>query len=319
MNSVLPIWLQAANDRLMQAYRSERLPHAVLIIGRVGDGLHRFGQQLSHQLLCTSTSPRPCGQCRACQLVAAGSHPDQRVIEPEGKSDTIKVDAIRDIANFMHETAQQGGNKVIRLTRADRMNNNAANALLKMLEEPTANTFLLLETESLSRLLPTVRSRCRLLRLERPTIEQAQQYLQQQKVTDRLDDRLALTAGAPLAAEALSDETLAAWQQRVERFRQERGFSALAAFIAEQDSEALLTQLMVWIDGAVHQQFDTEVAVSNLDTPVVTPLAALPSAKLFAFRDLIVSLKESLAGQANLNAQLWSEQLASRWLELTSG
>jgi len=276
MSAALPIWLQSANDRLMQAYRAERLPHAVLIIGRVGDGLHRFGQQLSHQLLCTSMSERPCGQCRACQLVAAGSHPDQRVIEPEGKSDTIKVDVIRDIANFMHETAQQGGNKVI------------------------------------------VRSRCRLLRLDRPTPEQAQQYLQQQNVTDRLDDRLALTAGAPLAAEELSDETLAGWQERVERFRQERGFSALASFIAEQDSEALLTQLMIWIDGAVHQQFHTEVAVSNLDAPVVTPLSALPSTKLFAFRDLIVSLKESLAGQANLNAQLWSEQLASRWLELTS-
>lgn len=318
MSLGLPDWLQPANDRLMHAYRDERLPHAVLIIGRVGDGLHRFGQQLSHQLLCTGVAARPCGQCRACQLVLAGSHPDQRLIEPEGKSDTIKVDAIRDIANFMHETAQQGGNKVIRLTRADRMNHNAANALLKMLEEPTANTFLLLETESLSRLLPTVRSRCRLLRLDRPTTAQAQQYLQQNQVTDRVDDRLALSAGAPLAALELSDEVLAAWQQRVERFRQERSFSALAAFIAEQDSDALLTQLMLWIDGAVHQQFKTDVAISNLDAPLVTPLAAIASNKLFAFRDRLVRLKESLAGQANLNTQLWSEQLAQHWLELTS-
>ncbi|PTY36627.1 DNA polymerase III subunit delta' [Saccharospirillum sp. MSK14-1] len=318
MSSALPVWLQPANDRLMLAYRAERLPHAVLIIGRVGDGLHHFGQRLSHQLLCTAATDRPCGQCRACQLVAAGSHPDQRVIEPEGKSETIKVDAIRDIANFMHETAQQGGNKVIRLTRADRMNNNAANALLKMLEEPTANTFLLLETESLSRLLPTVRSRCRLLRLDRPTLEQAQQYLDQHNVTERVEDRLALTAGAPLAAVELTDDTLSAWQERVERFRQERGFSDLAAFIAQQDSDALLTQLMIWIDSAVHQQFHTNTPISNLDAPVVTPLSGLPSTQLFAFRDLIIRLKESLAGQANLNAQLWSEQLASRWLELTS-
>lgn len=318
MSSALPNWLQAANDRLLQAYRAERLPHALLIIGRAGDGLHHFGQRLSHQLLCTSSAARPCGQCRACQLVQAGSHPDQRVIEPEGKSATIKVDAIRDIANFMHETAQQGGNKVIRLTRADRMNHNAANALLKMLEEPTANTFLLLETESLSRLLPTVRSRCRLLRLERPTQQQARQYLQQQQVTDRLDDRLALMAGAPLAAAELTEQMLASWQERVERFRQERGFSALAAYIAEQDSEVLLTQLMIWVDGAVHQQFQTPGAISDLDAPLVTPLSALPTEQLFAFRDLIVSLKQSLAGQANLNAQLWSERLAARWLELTA-
>lgn len=314
----LPVWLQTANDQLLQAYRAERLPHALLIIGRVGDGLHLFGQLLSHQLLCTSDAARPCGECRPCQLVKAGSHPDQRVIEPEGKSDTIKVDAVRDIADFMHETAQQGGNKVIRLTRADRMNNNAANALLKMLEEPTPNTFLLLETESLSRLLPTVRSRCRLLRLDRPNADQARQYLEQQAVTERLDDRLALTAGAPLAAAELSDEALAAWQERVERFRQERGFSALAAYIAEQDSNALLDQLLLWMDSAVHRQFHTQQPLSSLDAPVVEPLSALPGEALFAFRDQVLRLKESLAGQANLNAQLWSEQLAARWLELTS-
>lgn len=315
----LPIWLHAANERLMQAYRAERLPHAMLIIGRVGDGLHSFGQQLSHQLLCTAEGVRPCGQCRACQLVQAGSHPDQRLIEPDGKSLTIKVDVIREIAHFMHETAQQGGNKVIRLTRADRMNHNAANALLKMLEEPTPNTFLLLETESLSRLLPTVRSRCRLLRLDRPTAEQANQYLAQAGVTDRIEDRLALTAGAPLAAAELPAESLNVWAERVERFRQERGFSALAAYIAEQDSQELLTQLMVWVDAAVHRQLATGTHSSPLDAPLVEPLSAIPTASLFAFRDVIVTLKEGLAGQANLNAQLWSEQLAARWLELTAG
>lgn len=316
MSSELPVWLQAANQRLMQAHQTNRLPHALLIIGRVGDGLHSFGRHLSQQLLCTGAH-KPCGECRPCQLVRAGSHPDQRVIEPDGKSETIRVDAVREIAGFMHETAQQGGNKVIRLTRADRMNNNAANALLKMLEEPTPNTFLLLETESLSRLLPTVRSRCRLLRLDRPDLDQARAYLQQAGITDRTDERLALTANAPLAAAQLSDDALAAWAERVERFRLERGFSALAAFIAVQDADALLEQLLLWVDGAVHRQYQTRQPISTLDGPLIDALSNLPTQALFVFRDYLLQLKEGLAGQANLNAQLWSEQLAAHWLELT--
>lgn len=312
----LPVWLRPDLDRLHQQFAQGRLPHALLLVGRGGDGLHRFADQLARLLLCTGPAP-PCGNCKACQLLHGGAHPDRLVIEPEGKSATIRVAQVRELADFIHGTAQQGGNQVIRLTRADRMNNSAANALLKMLEEPTPNTYVLLEAESVSRLLPTVRSRCRLCRLARPSADQARAYLADQGVTEAVDDRLALTDQSPLAAADLDQAALDAWIERVRTFRRERGFSALAAFIGQQNAEPLLQQLLLWVDSAIQRQYGAAPALTRADAELSGALQPLPAVSLFAFRDYILELKRGLADQANLNQQLWSEQLAARWLDLT--
>lgn len=110
----LPAWLTPVSSQIEQVLSQGRLPHALLLIGRAGDGLHDLGRHLGDLMLCQQAE-KPCGLCKSCLLVKAGVHPDRLTIEPEGKSEIIKVAQIRQIGDFMHETPQQGGNKVIRL------------------------------------------------------------------------------------------------------------------------------------------------------------------------------------------------------------
>jgi DNA polymerase-3 subunit delta' len=312
----LPVWTRSLTDQIAASADTQRMPHALMLVGREGDGLALLGDHLRQGLLCKQPGIQPCGQCKSCLLVRAGAHPDSRILEPEGKSLTIRVDQIRGIADFMHETPQQGGNKVIRLTHSEKMNTAAANAVLKMLEEPTPNTYLILESTSLSRMLPTVRSRCRLYKLERPTPEQATQWLATKGI-EQAEQRLAMTDGAPLSAGQVTDEAIDQWNRQVSCFQQERNFTALAAFIQQQDPETLLNQTLLWVDTAIRRLHQQAAAVPPRDEDLVQALQGLPTVSLFGFRDYIVQLKQGLQQQANLNQQMWSEQLSSRWLEMT--
>lgn len=312
----VPAWLAPASKRVRQILDQGRLPHALLLIGRSGDGLHDLGRFLGDMILC-QTENRPCGQCKSCLLVKAGAHPDRLTIEPEGKSAIIKVAQVREIGDFMHETAQQGGNKVIRLVGADRMNAASANALLKMLEEPNRDTYLILEAASLSSLLPTVRSRCRIYKLDRPTAEQARDYLGAQGIeATEAPQRLSMAEGAPLEAAAFDAEAIENWNRQVATFGRERGFGNLAAFINQQEPERLLRQLLLWVDAALRMQHNTDIALPDADRQLAERLRQVEGVSLFGFRDYILELTDGLQNQANLNQQMWSEQLAARWLEL---
>ena len=135
--------------------------HAYLLHGPAGIGKRALAERLMYLLLCQRPAGlEACGQCKSCSLLAAGSHPDHYVLEPEEADKAIKVDQVRDLVSFVVQTAQMGGRKVVLIEPVEAMNINAANALLKSLEEPSGNTVLLLVSHQPSRLLPTVKSRC---------------------------------------------------------------------------------------------------------------------------------------------------------------
>ena len=141
MTDVLPwqvdLWRQLAG-RAQHA-------HAYLLHGPAGIGKRLLAEQLMALLLCQRpVEARACGECKACQLLAAQTHPDHYVLEPEEVDKAIRVDQVRDLVGFVTQTAQLGGRKVILLEPAEAMNLNAANALLKSLEEPSGDTVLLL-------------------------------------------------------------------------------------------------------------------------------------------------------------------------------
>ncbi|MFO6082911.1 DNA polymerase III subunit delta', partial [Pseudomonas aeruginosa] len=135
--------------------------HAYLLYGPAGIGKRALAEHWAAQLLCQRPAAAgACGECKACQLLAAGTHPDYFVLEPEEAEKPIRVDQVRDLVGFVVQTAQLGGRKVVLLEPAEAMNVNAANALLKSLEEPSGDTVLLLISHQPSRLLPTIKSRC---------------------------------------------------------------------------------------------------------------------------------------------------------------
>ncbi len=186
MTGPLP-WQRDLWERLVA--RRDRLPHAILFVGMEGVGKNLLAEQLARLLLCGHPGERACGVCRGCELLAAGTHPDLHVVQPEavfrssdallavyaqryaprdkGKdskdskdSVDIRVDQIRALIEASQTRPQIAGRKVLILTPAETLNANAANSLLKLLEEPPADSQLLLVTSRPSRLPATVRSRC---------------------------------------------------------------------------------------------------------------------------------------------------------------
>ena len=150
---------------LAGAIRHDRVGHAYLITGPSQVGKTTLARTFAQALNCTAVSEiRPCGACRACQLIASDRHPDVRVLLPEvsgrGKK-SIKIDQIRQLQQALSLAPYEARTKVAIIKDFDAANVNAANAFLKTLEEPPNNVVLLLTASDADVLLATITSRCR--------------------------------------------------------------------------------------------------------------------------------------------------------------
>ena len=207
----------------------ERLPHALLLHGGRGIGKRHLMKAYAQLLLCESpVEATPCGRCAGCQLIAADNHPDLRWLTPAAlmpdrddaggngedseidRSETrsskskpsreILIDQVRKISEFLAISSHRGGRRVVLLLPAEALNAPAANALLKVLEEPPPGVTFLAVSDQLDAVLPTILSRCVLLRAPTPSHAQALAWLQSNGVT-RAEAKLAEAGGAPLCIE----------------------------------------------------------------------------------------------------------------------
>ncbi|WP_455217769.1 DNA polymerase III subunit delta' [Kaarinaea lacus] len=196
-------WQTAIWQDLQRRVREGNLPHALLFAGGRGTGKADFARQQANSLLCDNpdTSGKPCGQCHACGLLVAGSHPDLRVVEPAEEGKAILIDSIRALGEFLALKGQYGQRQIVIINPAEAMNRLAANSLLKTLEEPTPEALIILVSSKPSLLLPTIRSRCQQLAFSPPDTATGTAWLQEQ-VGKGVDGAalLALGDGAPLEA-----------------------------------------------------------------------------------------------------------------------
>ncbi|AEH44468.1 DNA polymerase III, delta prime subunit [Thermodesulfatator indicus DSM 15286] len=145
---------------LKQAQEENRLPHAYLFLGPEGVGRETTALSLFRRLLCVKQSG--CGECVPCKKFERGNHPDVEIIQPQGKS--IKIEQIRELEAKLYFRPLEAERRFILFTDAEAMTREAANALLKSLEEPPAYTLFVLIAKSTEGLLPTIVSRCQVLR-----------------------------------------------------------------------------------------------------------------------------------------------------------
>jgi len=184
-----PPWLLDALETL-RGIRA-RLPHALLIRGPPGWGEERLANALALDLMGLESG----------RDAREAAHPDLRWVQPE--DGVIKVDSVRRIVEFLVQTPQSAGRKIAVIEDADRMNVNAANALLKSLEEPPPESFIALSTGAPERLLPTVRSRCQHLGIRRGTEDEVWAWFDAAGIDRQTAAGLAVECGgAPFAIAA---------------------------------------------------------------------------------------------------------------------
>ncbi|WP_105626100.1 DNA polymerase III subunit delta', partial [Cronobacter sakazakii] len=171
-------WLRPSFEHLVGNWQAGRGHHAVLIHALPGMGDDALIYALSRWRMCQQPQgQKSCGECRACQLMQAGTHPDYYLAEPEKGKSTLGIDAIRDISEKLYDRARLGGAKVVWIKEAAQLTEAAANALLKTLEEPPENTWFLLGCRVPEQLPATLRSRCFSWHLAPPDTRYAEAWL----------------------------------------------------------------------------------------------------------------------------------------------
>lgn len=211
-------WHEESWQQLLSAKQAGRLHHGLLLVDKLGTGLAEFAQALAAKLLCEEDNNLACGQCSACLLHQNQNHPDYLFIEPEEEGKAIKVDQVRSVNEFFALTAHAQQHKVVVIQPADAMNRNAANGLLKILEEPPKNAVLILATNNDAFLPITIRSRCQKIHLGKASSNKLKQaWLEKQITTNNSEQLLRLFDNAPLYA--LDSEKSQLLNERVEVLR----------------------------------------------------------------------------------------------------
>ena len=164
-------------EQLSKAVSSKRVPNAYLFSGPKGVGKRLVSERFMQMVSCLSPNEKnePCFQCRGCKKTVDRNHPDQFIVEPDGEK--IKIGQIRALQSQLQFHPLESSRKVAIIDDADRMNEAAANSLLKILEEPPELTHFILITSLPNALLPTIRSRCQHLPFNPLNDEELANYL----------------------------------------------------------------------------------------------------------------------------------------------
>lgn len=322
---ILP-WQGQYWHQLIRLYAERRVPHALLLTGPAGIGKFALAYAFAQRMLCQrvaeiKSSEISCGECHACHLMQAQSHPDFCLIQPEQEGHVIKIDQIRQLREFIQNTSHQGGYQVVIIEPATAMNAYAANALLKTLEEPTSNTLIVLISDQRKALPITITSRCQRVRIHIPPRETALFWLQQNQPSDvNWAILLDATQGAPLLAREWHEKGLwALYQNLIQDLyalcKQEKDPLQLAMQWKEASLLWILDTLFQWLLKllCIQQGLDKQ------DDTLINACAQYVSLSgLLDFSSYLQQLRADALGPYNLNQQLLLESLFIRWTQYVS-
>lgn len=325
-NAIQPMppfeWQQTLWEDYCGRISDDKLPHSFLLAGQLGIGIEELSLAMGQFLLCLSPLNQiACGRCRGCQLLHAETHPDLMRVEPEGAGKQIKVDQVRAISKFVDQTAQQGGYKVIVLGLAESMNVNAANALLKNLEEPAGRTVFILISHQVSQVLPTIRSRCATVTLFPPEKDKSLAWLSTAGV-EQGEALLFEARGAPLLAKRWSDEGV--FQERLNILQDlvtvaARSLEpmAFAKKWAKHEPMQVLEPMLICIESILSKHLGGKELPEHY-LGIKSALAHCKEPMLFRLRDRLCERKAQFRASPNLNAPLFIEELILDWSAIVS-
>ncbi len=316
---------------LVERYQGAGLPHASLLLGNEGTGKRPLAFRLAKFLLCQAADKKTtkdasfCDNCHSCKLIDAGSHPDYFICDQEAKGKQIKVDAVRKLNDFLAKTPQISACQVVQIYPVEAMNTNASNALLKTLEEPSGESYLLLMVERLGSVMPTIRSRTQRINLHPPTIELAVEWLAKRLPSTPVEDlasALRQCGGGPLKADdwlregllAQDEAYISLMQGWLSGQKQLQDTSKLLAKFDLSDTinwwTGLSLDIMKLGMGAEASQLSHPQQVQWIEQLVAT----VSKLKLLTLQQKLQEVAGCLAaGQGNYNASLLIESLLLDW------
>jgi DNA polymerase-3 subunit delta' len=314
MNEVVPLpWQKKQWMHLYQCHQVNRLAHALLFTGQIGLGKSLFAASFAKTLLCKKALVSgACHRCRDCLLVAANTHPELSYIVPSHKG--IKIEQIREGLLPLNQTTQSPY-KILVINPADSLWLAASNALLKNLEEPTARTLFILITDKPELLLPTIRSRCQIIRFIAPIPSVGKTWIREQLPNiEFIDELYDLADGAPLhAIEYAKIGLLSSYQSLLNAMllllKKEIDPIKLAENYLKTEWSILLPCLMKIVSAILK----CKLQVSDTDSVSVLHLLAntLTLTFLFNYFDKLLDLQRH--AKTALNQQLMLEDLFCCW------
>jgi DNA polymerase III subunit delta' len=305
-------WQAEIWQRVQRQREANQLPHALLLAGPEGVGKRRFAMALGAGLLCQSpVAGLACGKFRACALITAGTHPDWAWLAPEEKGKAIKIDQVRELVETMANTAQQGGRKLAVLAPAEAMNRNAANALLKTLEEPSGAAVVILIADSPARLLPTIRSRCQRLEFPLPAPAVARAWLQPLAGDDQRVELVLHESGQRplLARQLLESDGLERRQELTALLAAVLSGQTSLLAAAERWQEWDWEDLLDWLQARLALAIRVRTAAAAALDGAVSMLATIDSVRLFELIDRLSDIQRHSRAGGNPNRQLALESV----------
>ena len=317
-------WLLGLQQQLSRQIRENKLPHALLFSGVNGAGQEEIAQWLIKVLLCqglkqsseqnlneslshtshtslennkvTSSIIQPCGFCKTCKLFASDSYPDHLTLVND--KNTIGVDVIRKLGHFFERTAHIGTAKTALVNHADTMTISAANALLKTLEEPTSDSFIILTTHSSDLLLPTIISRCHEFEIRPPVGKKLLAEFNQQG-----DDAFVNLSHLNELTDEATAVAFVAFRDKVKHYLCTHQYRAeiLATLVERKDGYRWLEKIFV---NLMREQWNWPIADSKNDQ-----VNSINKEQLWQVYSLVQAANAKLKTLVQVNRQFLSEKL----------